>query len=102
MSFSIIICTCALKLPTLIKIILWWSKYYGKTKVISTLNNLVQARIKKRVNSISVLNSSLEIKVWTHKYILLGIVYVYKDFWSKFQSYDRPTGVPMMLWDMNN
>ncbi len=43
----------------LIKIILWCSKYYRKTNVISTLNNLVQARIKKRVNSILVLNLSL-------------------------------------------
>ncbi len=45
---------------TLRKMILWWSKYYIKTNVISTLNNLVQAITKKnKVNSIILLNLSL-------------------------------------------
>ncbi len=42
------------------KNILWWSKYYRKIKVISALNNLIQARtLNKIVHSILVLNLSL-------------------------------------------
>ncbi len=53
--------------------ILWWSKYYIKTNLISTLNNLVQAIIKKiKVNSILVLNLSL----YKLKFELISIFYL--------------------------
>ncbi len=42
----------------------------------------------------------VEIKIWTYKYILPEIVYVYKDSLSKYQSYD--TVFPIMHWGMNN
>ncbi len=82
--------------------IFWSSKYYIKTNVISTLKNLVQARIKKLSKFyISTQFKLVEIKVWTYKYILLGIVcYVYKDSLSKYQSYDPV--FPIMHWGMNN
>ncbi len=39
----------------------WPILYYRKTNAISTLNNLVQARIKTNVNSILVLNLRFEL-----------------------------------------
>ncbi len=82
--------------------ILWWSKYYRKTNVISTLNNWVQARIKKKSKfNISTQFKLVEFKVWTYKYILLGIVcYFYKDWLSKYQRHDPV--VPIMHLGMNN
>ncbi len=58
---------------TLIKMILWWGKYYEKTNAIFTLNNVVHAII---TNSTSTQFKRVEMKVWRYKYSLLGIVCV--------------------------